>query len=90
MNIFTTILLILCIIFSIYKLIFRLIHHFNNASNERMNIEIVNSNDNVHTHSSVSFDFPNIQSETDMEIINSGSDLCEKQEKIVVKEYCKF
>lgn len=90
MDIFTTILLIICIIFAIYKLIFRLIHHFKDSSKDSMNIEITNSKINMHTHSSVSFDFPNVQSETDMEIINSGSDLCKKQKKIVVKEYCKF
>lgn len=91
MDIFTTILIIICVLFAVYKLICRMVHHFNNLSKKRTNIEIADSgNINIHTYSHVSFDFPNVQSETDMEIINSGSNLCDKQEKIIVKEYCEF
>lgn len=90
MSIFTGILFIVCTIFTIYKTIMT-IKYFSTKKRKNISAIIVEkSSYDSPCHSSPSFDFPNTQSEADMKIINSGPDLCEKQEVIRVKEYCKY
>lgn len=91
MNLFTGILLIICVIFSIYKSVLRIIRYREKIMKKSEDdIKLVNINFDKRFHSSPTFDFPNVQSESDLKILNSGSDPCDKQEEIQVKEYCKY
>lgn len=90
MNIFSVFLLIISIIFTAYKLILSIIRHIKKTHNKSFDIKLVNCDFDKRFHSSPSFDFPNIQSESDLRILNSGSDPCDKQEEIQVKQYCRY
>lgn len=90
MSIFTGILLIICILFTIYKTI-KTIKFFSIQKKKKFPTTIIEKTSfDSRFHSLPSFDFPNTQSEADMKIVNSGPDLCEKQDEIKVKEYCKY
>ncbi|MCM1498174.1 MAG: hypothetical protein NC124_06870 [Clostridium sp.] len=90
MSIFTGILLIICTLFTIYKVI-KTIKFFTMQKKKKFPTTIIEKTFfDSRFHSSPSFDFPNTQSEADMKIINSGPNLCEKQNAIEVKEYCKY
>lgn len=90
MNIFTGFLLVVCVLFYIYKIILAIIRYKNIIKNKSKDIKLINCNIDKRFHSSPSFDFPNVQSELDIKILNSGSNPCDEQDKIQVKQYCKY
>lgn len=90
MNTFTEILLIVCIVFGLYKVIMRLSRFFTAKKSCVNHVEFIDNHVNNCNLSSPSYDFPNIQSEVDIKIINSGPDLCDEQDNIEVKQYCKY
>lgn len=90
MNTFTLILLIVCILFSFYKIIMRFLRIFIAKKSCDNHVEFTVNQVNNCNLSSPSYDFPNIQSEVDIKIINSGPDLCDEQDSIEVKQYCKY
>lgn len=89
MSIFTGILFIICSLFALYKIV---INFIQNRKNSKKNNNIINAENfvDLRVHSLLSFDFPNVQSEADMKIVNSGPDLCKVQDEIQVKQYCKY
>lgn len=91
MNIFTGFLLIICSLFYAYKTIIRIIRYKKELlEKDKNNVKLINIDFDKRFHSSPSFDFPNVQSESDLKILNSGSDPCGKQDEIKVKQYCKY
>ncbi len=91
MNIFTGFVLIICTLFYTYKIIIRIIRYKKELlEKEKENVKLINFDFDKRFHSSPSFDFPNVQSEADLKILNSGSDPCDKQDEIKVKQYCKY
>lgn len=93
MNTFTGLLLIVCALFTVYKIyikIKRIRYISNMQKNIKKNINLIDVHIDERIHSSPSYDFPNVQPETDMKIVNSGPDLCSKQSELNVKHYCKY
>lgn len=93
MDIFTLLLLVVCTLFGIYKIIYKLISKYLIKKRENVHIalkSIKKEQVDLQYYSTPSFNFPNVQSEADMKILNSGPDICEKQGEIDVKQYCKY
>lgn len=92
MNTFTTILLTVCTIFSLYKVYLWIKRFLKKRESEKMStvVETKRSKIDNRFYSYASFDFPNVQSESEMKIMNSGPDPDIKQKKICVKQYCKY
>lgn len=90
MGIFTGFLLVICVLFYVYKAILAVMRCKNKINDSDKDIKLINWNLDARFHSTPSFDFPNIQSESDLKILNSGSNPCDVQEEIQVKQYCKY
>lgn len=90
MGIFTGFLLIICVLFYVYKAVLAVMRYKNKINDSDKDIKLINWNLDARFHATPSFDFPNIQSESDLKILNSGSNPCDVQEEIQVKQYCKY
>lgn len=92
MNAFTTALLTVCTIFSLYKAYLRIKRFFKKCKSQKMSpvVETTKIKIDNRFYSYATFDFPNVQSESEMKIMNSGPNPDIKQEKISVKQYCKY
>ncbi len=95
MSVFTGILFAVCVVFGIYKMCFKLYKRKQKLGQEKygrkdINITFSSPSVDLRFYSKPTFDFPNIQSELDLKILNSGLNLCEEQSEILVKPYCKY
>ncbi len=90
MSIFTGILLLVCTLFSIYKIILRYSKRTSKCEKKIDGVLSCNEEVDWRFHSTPRFDFPNVQSEADLRILNSGRDLCEEQKEIDVRHFCEY
>lgn len=90
MSIFTGILFVVCVIYAFYRTIIKMKNYVNKNTSETKDVVINNGFIDMRFHSVPNFDFPNVQSESDLKITNSGPDLSVEPSKIKVKQYCKY
>lgn len=90
MSIFTGILFIVCVLYASYRIIIKTKNYVNRNVPSNNNIVINNVSIDMRFHSAPNFDFPNVQSESDLRIANTGPDLSAEPSELKVKQYCNF
>ena len=91
MSTLSGIILIVCILFAIY----RIKTYFSRKNNKEIdkgtcNAIIKEINIDEKCYSKPSFDFPNVQPESDMRFVDFGPDLSKIRDEIKVIQYCKY
>lgn len=87
MTTLSSIIFIICIIFTFYKIKKYFCKERNKTTNKCI-IKRVTLDEPF--YSTPSFDFPNIQSEIDMKFIDFSSNLAKEHSELNVTQYCKY
>ena len=81
------IIFLLWVAFAIYRI---RIYFLKKNSKSNRKVEIKESNLDRRFYSTLSFDFPNIQSKVDMKFIDFSSNLAKQHTELEVAQYCKY
>lgn len=87
MTILSSIIFIICIIFGFYQIKKYFFKKRNKVTNEYI---IKKVTIDKRFYSTLSFDFPNIQSEMNMKFIDFSTNLTKEHNELNVTQYCKY
>ena len=87
MTTLSSIIFIICIIFTFYQIKKYFCKDKNKVTNKHI---IKKSTLDKQFYSAPSFNFPNIQSEMDMKFIDFSSNLTREHDELNVTQYCKY
>lgn len=90
MSIFTGILFIVCVLYGSCRFFTKIKSHIEKNTSKTTHIIVKDNSIDMRFHSVPNFDFPNVQSESDLRITNTGPDLNTELSEIEVKQYCKY